>query len=211
MSPSAPTNDPPTEPPTAGPPAKRSGRRGFLMLLGVALNSLAALLIGVPVLRYFFGPVKKQEADTNQAWVTLGSLTSFPEGETRLARYRNPFTGASDGTTADIPCWVRHIRGGTFQVFAINCAHLGCPVRWFPQSGLFLCPCHGGAYYEDGAPAAGPPPRGLFEHRHKIEGGSLAILAGRLPTLARSACNSPPPLPLPSPSPSPSRKRLPCV
>ena len=52
-----------------------------------------------------------------------------------------------------------------FQVFAINCAHLGCPVRWFPQSGLFMCPCHGGAYYADGSRASGPPERGLFEYR----------------------------------------------
>jgi nitrite reductase/ring-hydroxylating ferredoxin subunit len=69
-----------------------------------------------------------------------------------------------DGDTADIACWVRNVDGKTFQVFAINCAHLGCPVRWFPQSGLFLCPCHGGAYYQDGSRASGPPERGLFEY-----------------------------------------------
>ena len=56
------------------------------------------------------------------------------------------------------------MQGDTFQVFAINCAHLGCPVRWFPQSGLFMCPCHGGVYYQDGARASGPPERGLFEY-----------------------------------------------
>lgn len=204
------TDHPPTDAPTGDPHAKRSQRRGFLIVLGVALNSLAALLIGVPILRYFLGPVRKQGADVDHAWVTLGPLTSFPIGETRLASYRNPFNETWDGATADIPCWVRHVRSGTFQVFAINCAHLGCPVRWFPQSSLFLCPCHGGAYYEDGSPAAGPPPRGLFEHAHKVEGNSLAILAGRLPTLSRSACNANPPPTSPSPS-SPSRKRLRCV
>ena len=70
----------------------------------------------------------------------------------------------ADGKTADMACWVRRVAGNQFQVFAINCAHLGCPVRWFPQSGLFLCPCHGGAYYRDGARASGPPERGLFEY-----------------------------------------------
>ena len=50
-----------------------------------------------------------------------------------------------------------------FLVFAMNCAHLGCPVTWFPQSGLFMCPCHGGVYYEDGQRASGPPTRGLFQ------------------------------------------------
>jgi len=61
------------------------------------------------------------------------------------------------GETGDIACWVRNVDDQTFQVFAINCAHLGCPVRWFPQSSLFMCPCHGGAYYEDGSRASGPP------------------------------------------------------
>ena len=36
--------------------------------------------------------------------------------------------------TAEIPCWVRRLTGEKFQVFAINCAHLGCPVRWFEES-----------------------------------------------------------------------------
>ena len=162
-------------------------RRGMLFRLGLALNGVAALLILTPVVRYFITPAKKRVMKSDQAWVKLGPIEQFPEGETRLATYENPFRRPWDGETADIPCWVRRIAGEKFQVFAINCAHLGCPVRWFPQSALFLCPCHGGAYYEDGSLAAGPPPRGLFEYRYKIEKGALAILAGRLPTLSESA------------------------
>jgi hypothetical protein len=74
------------------------------------------------------------------------------------------------------------VDGQKFQVFAINCAHLGCPVRWFPQSGLFICPCHGGVYYSDGSYAAGPPPRGLFSYSYKLEQGKLFINAGEMPT-----------------------------
>jgi menaquinol-cytochrome c reductase iron-sulfur subunit len=162
-------------------------RRGVLFRVGLALNGVAAILILTPVVRYFIAPGRKKLIRSDHAWVTLGPVTQFPEGETRLATYRNPFRRPWDGHTADIPCWVRRIAGDRFQVFAINCAHLGCPVRWFPQSALFLCPCHGGAYYEDGSLAAGPPPRGLFEHQYKIENGALAILAGRLPTLSESA------------------------
>jgi Rieske Fe-S protein len=159
----------------------------MLLRLGLALNGVAAILIATPVIRYFISPARKRVIDSDRAWVTLGPITQFPDGETRLATYRNPFRRPWDGATADIPCWVRRSAGEKFQVFAINCAHLGCPVRWFPQSALFLCPCHGGAYYEDGSLAAGPPPRGLFEYHYKIENGALAILAGRLPTLAESA------------------------
>jgi Rieske Fe-S protein len=158
------------------------------MIVGIALNSVAAIMVLTPLARYLVSPARRKALRADHAWVTLGSITDFPEGETRLASYRNPFHRPWDGETADLPCWVRRIAGEQFQVFAINCAHLGCPVRWFPQSNLFLCPCHGGAYYQDGSRAAGPPPRGLFEYKYKIDGGKLAILAGRLPTLSESAC-----------------------
>src|SRR5947199_5452639 len=92
-----------------------------------------------------------------ESWLSLGALDQFPEGQTRFATYRNPVVNPWDGETATIACWVRHLAGEKFQVFAINCAHLGCPVRWFPQSNLFMCPCHGGAYYADGSRASGPP------------------------------------------------------
>ena len=84
-----------------------------------------------------------------------------------------------------MPCWVRRIADDRFQVFAINCTHLGCPVRWFPESGLFMCPCHGGVYYEDGQHASGPPPRRLYEYEYKIDGGQLMVRGGQLPTLAQ--------------------------
>jgi quinol---cytochrome c reductase iron-sulfur subunit, bacillus type len=171
-------------PEDAPPPS----RRGMLLRIGLALNGVAAALLLAPVVRYFLAPAQKRALRSDQEWVTLGPLAQFPEGQTRLATFTNPFRRPWDGDTADLPCWVRRIRGERFQVFAINCAHLGCPVRWFPQSGLFLCPCHGGAYYEDGSLAAGPPPRGLFEYQYKVERGALSILAGRLPTLAESAC-----------------------
>jgi Rieske Fe-S protein len=132
--------------------------------------------------RYLLGPVVGDESATQGAWLPLGALDQFPAGETRMATYRSPNAYPSDGETANIPCWVRHVEGEKFQVFAINCAHLGCPVRWFPQSGLFMCPCHGGVYYEDGTRASGPPERGLFEYDYKIEQGMLHIKAGKLPT-----------------------------
>ncbi len=169
------------EPPAA---PQRVPRRQMLITLGIVLNAVAGVLFAVPVIGYIVGPSKRKEITKELAWVTLGPLTQFPEGETRLATYRNPFVRPWDGDTANIPCWVRRISPNKLQVFAINCTHLGCPVRWFPQSGLFMCPCHGGAYYADGARASGPPPRGLFEYDYKIESGELWIKAGEVPTLA---------------------------
>jgi Rieske Fe-S protein len=70
-----------------------------------------------------------------------------------------------------------------FLILAVNCAHLGCPVSWFPQSGLFMCPCHGGVYYANGERASGPPPRGLFKCVWRINGGQLEVQAPHYPTL----------------------------
>jgi Rieske Fe-S protein len=161
-------------------PDTQPTRRGMLMKLGILCNAIVAAVIAVPVVRFLLSSVKP--ASRYDAWVSIGPATQFPEGETRLATFRNPYGVAADGQTAGTACWVRHVAASQFQVFAVNCAHLGCPVRWFPQSGLFLCPCHGGAYYRDGTRAAGPPERGMFEYPHKIENGLVMIQAGELPT-----------------------------
>ena len=165
-------------------PPPTPSRRSFLFTLGLALNGVAAALVGIPVIGYLVGPVRRR---AEQAWISLGPLPSFPEGQTRLATYENPFRVAWDGATAHIPCWVRRIAGDQFQIFAINCAHLGCPVRWFAQSRLFMCPCHGGVYYEDGSRASGPPPRGLFEYAYQVRDGQLWVRGGQIPTLSEPA------------------------
>lgn len=158
-------------------------RRGLLWKLGIALNTVAGLMLAAPIVSFLLSPARRKRMREALTWVDLGELSNFPEGQTRLAAFRNPSSRPWDGQTADIPCYVRRLQGQEFQVFAINCAHLGCPVRWFPQSSLFMCPCHGGAYYADGSRASGPPPRGLFAYDFKIENDRLWIKAGMMPTL----------------------------
>jgi menaquinol-cytochrome c reductase iron-sulfur subunit len=176
--------------PAAIPMSAGHSRRVFLFKLSLLLNGAVGVILAVPIVGYLLGPARKKSS-SDDSWINLGPLNGFPEGETRLVNFRNPVTTPWDGQTGDIPCWVRRISGDSFQVFAINCAHLGCPVRWFAQSKLFLCPCHGGAYYEDGARASGPPERGLFEYNHKITAGNLMISAGKMPTLAARNCAKP--------------------
>lgn len=165
-------------PQTPKPPLSR---RNFLVRLGLVLNGIAAVLLAVPLIGYLAGALRTRKA---QAWIPLGAVDDFPIGQTRLGKYENPFTVPWDGETAHIPCWVRRLGPEQFQVFAINCTHLGCPVRWFPESGLFMCPCHGGVYYADGERASGPPPRSLYQYEHKVENGQLLVRGGRIPTLS---------------------------
>jgi Rieske Fe-S protein len=157
-------------------------RRGLFMKMGILFNGLVATALAVPIVRFLLSSVTSGRANAYLSWVSLGSVSDFPEGETRLATFRNPYVTPTDGKTVDTACWVRRIEGDQFQVFAVNCAHLGCPVRWFQQSGLFMCPCHGGAYYRDGSRASGPPERGLFEYPNKVQDGLVTIQAGELPT-----------------------------
>jgi len=159
-----------------------TSRRGILIKIGLIFNGAAGVVLGVPIVRYLLAPLIREPGTPSETWLSLGSLDQFPAGETRLATFRNPIVYPTDGQTANIPCWVRRVDSEKFQVFAINCAHLGCPVRWFPQSGLFLCPCHGGVYYQDGSRASGPPERGLFEYAYKVDQGTLLIKAGKMPT-----------------------------
>lgn len=171
-------------------------RRGVFMKLGMLFNGCVAAALAVPIGRFLLSSITRGRANGYLDWVSLGPVSQFPEGETRLATFRNPLVMPTDGKTVDTACWVRRVEGEKFQVFAVNCAHLGCPVRWFPQSGLFMCPCHGGAYYRDGSRASGPPERGLFEYPYKVDNGLITIQAGEMPT--------------PGPGASLIRKEKPC-
>src|SRR6266404_5333216 len=145
---------------------KGISRRAMLVKVGIVLNGIVGAALAVPIVRFLLSPVTREKKFGRDSWLSLGGLEQFPAGQTRLATYRNPVVNSWDGETGDIACWVRNIDDKAFQVFAINCAHLGCPVRWFPQSSLFMCPCHGGAYYED---------------------GKIFIKAGQMPTPGRAA------------------------
>jgi Rieske Fe-S protein len=160
-------------------------RRWLLLKVGALFNAVVGAAVAVPVVKYLLSPVKPD--NEYKSWVSLGSVDTFPVGETRLAKFTNPVNREWDGETDRVACWVRRTTEREFQVFAINCAHLGCPVRWFPQSQLFMCPCHGGAYYSDGSRASGPPERGLFTYDVKVVKGELQIDAGQLPTLSNTA------------------------
>jgi menaquinol-cytochrome c reductase iron-sulfur subunit len=158
-------------------------RRSALMWLTAGLGALATAAVGLPVVGYIFGFFLKPADERADRWIDLAPADSFRLNATKLVTYDNPHQEPWDGMTGKNACYVRRQDENQFLVLAVNCAHLGCPVTWFAQSGLFMCPCHGGVYYEDGSHASGPPPRGLYRHEWRIVEGRLQILAGHLPTL----------------------------
>jgi menaquinol-cytochrome c reductase iron-sulfur subunit len=160
-------------------PAVPERRSVLRWMLAAVVGGAAAVVAGVPLFRYFLGPLWRRTED----WVRLGPAAHFPVHETRLVTFDNPIRTPWDGMVAHTGVHVRALGEEQFLVFAINCTHLGCPVTWFPQSGLFMCPCHGGVYYENGERASGPPPRGLYHCDWRVKDGQLEIRAPHLPTL----------------------------
>jgi menaquinol-cytochrome c reductase iron-sulfur subunit len=163
---------------------ENSSRRTLLGWVTLALGALAAAALGIPIVGYLLGPWLRRRPDD---WVDAGDVDSFTVGETRLVDMSNPVGRPWDGRSGRVAAYVRRHAQQGFTVFAVNCTHLGCPVSWFPQSGLFLCPCHGGVYYADGSRASGPPPRGLYKLPHEVAKGRLRIRVGHFPTLAEPA------------------------
>jgi menaquinol-cytochrome c reductase iron-sulfur subunit len=170
----------------------KAGRRTFVQLVTYGLGAIATAALGLPVFGYLFG-VRKAPIE----WQSLGSVTDFPENQTRRVVFDNPIRQPWDGMVAKTGVYVRYLGRDTseaderkshrFLVLAANCAHLGCPVEWFQESGLFMCPCHGGVYYANGERASGPPTRGLYEcvYRVRRSGGELQLdlQAPHFPTL----------------------------
>ena len=166
-------------------------RRSFFRLLTFVTGGVAAAVAGIPILGYLLAPKPKKTI-----WVSLGLSKDFPEGETRLVTFDNPLRQPWDGMIAHTGVYVRNEGSDEqgsprFLILAVNCAHLGCPVSWFPQSGLFMCPCHGGVYYADGARASGPPPRGLFRCVWRVKDLQLEIEAPHYPSLQDTLDPSP--------------------
>src|SRR5438094_9680171 len=142
------------------------GRRRFVKWLTYGLGAVAAAAAGVPFVGFLFG-ARKAPVE----WVPLGPVTDFPLNQTRLVNFDNPIRQPWDGMVARTGVYVRYegedpphptlsprgrgwgegeAKRPKFLVLAVNCAHLGCPVSWFQESGLFMCPCHGGVYYASG-------------------------------------------------------------
>lgn len=171
----------------AGLPPLESGgttRRGALAWCSALLAALGGAAAGIPIVGYLLGPWFRAPSDQ---WVDLGAIDDFPTQQTRLVDVLNPLRRPWDGDAGKLAVYVRRDDGDAITVFAVNCTHLGCPVSWFPQSGLFLCPCHGGVYYADGERASGPPPRGLYRYEARLAEGKVQVRLGHLPTLEAPA------------------------
>src|SRR5205823_2301411 len=122
---------------TQNPPAGAPSRRGFFWWLTAGVSTVAGVAAGIPLIGYFLGARKREIK-----WVKLGKVSDFPVDQTRLKTFVNPLQTSWDGMTANTSVYVRKLDPrppedsstkpkDRFWIFAVNCAHLGCPVTWF--------------------------------------------------------------------------------
>ena len=153
-------------------------RRQFFTHLSITLGSIAGVMVAIPIIGSILAPiVKKPKPD----WRPVGAVKNFTIGDTVKVTFVDASPLPWAGVTAETAAWLRRTQAEEFIAFSVNCAHLGCPVRWVAGAKLFMCPCHGGVYYSDGSVAAGPPPRGLYKYPVRVKDGQVEIKTSPIP------------------------------
>ena len=121
---------------------------------------------------------QKQTYDAGQPGVDASGTNVGTISNAVLISWKDGELPATLETGSEGPLSAAEIEGleGELNVMSNHCAHLGCPVRWSPEEGEILCPCHGGIYDINGDHTAGPPAHGLWRYVFRIrEDGGIFV------------------------------------
>jgi len=155
-----------------------NSRRKFIVRLLWIGSAIIGIITLIPVIGALFAPLLEK---TPRKWRSVGKVEEYEIGKTVLVTFENASPLKWSGLSSNTASWLRRVSETEFVAFAINCTHLGCPVRWMPDAEIFLCPCHGGVYNKDGSYAAGPPPHGLNTYRTRIRNNNIEIETSPVP------------------------------
>jgi Rieske Fe-S protein len=135
-------------------------RRSFLNASQKILSATGVAAIVGPVLAYFF-PAKLEEMPTEP--VLVGPEQELPEGQSKTMRFGR------------YPALVIHTPDG-LRAYSAVCTHFACIVKWNPDLGQIVCPCHEG-YFDplDGHVISGPPPSPLTSLAVEIVDGNIYV------------------------------------
>jgi menaquinol-cytochrome c reductase iron-sulfur subunit len=153
-------------------------RRRFLARVSVGLGVVSGAALGAPMVGFVVAPLFRK---VPREWRPVGRVATFAVGETVAVTFADASPLPWAGVTGKTAAWLRRLDAKSFVAFSVNCAHLGCPVRWLPEARLFMCPCHGGVYNEDGSVAAGPPPHPLTRYLVRVNEETVEIQTDAVP------------------------------
>ena len=151
-------------------------RRTFLGLLTSLVMGILCLLVAIPAVAYFLGPLRRKPGEA-ASLIDVGAIADFPEGEWRLHALEMVHEDGWRKTRVRHAIWVRRHGQGErdLSVLSSICPHLGCPVNWQPDQSRFFCPCHGGMVDAAGDRTGGPPPRAMDSLEYEVRAGRLWV------------------------------------
>jgi menaquinol-cytochrome c reductase iron-sulfur subunit len=162
-------------------PSSLVSRRTLLMAVSIAAGGLISAAVGLPLVGFLLAPLIRKQPPV---WRDVGQLSKFEVGHTEKVTFADSSSIAWGGSGSETAAWLRRVDEQTFVAFAVDCTHLGCPVRWEADAQLFMCPCHGGVYYQNGDVAAGPPPHALQQFPVRILNNAVQVEWRKLPIVA---------------------------
>lgn len=154
------------------PGERPSRRRKALLWISVMFGGIAAAVVAIPVIGFIVAPAARRSA---ARWRRAGRVIDFAVGSTTKVILDAPDEQRWAGAPGPQAVYLRRPSEERFFALSVYCTHTGCPVRWVEGAKLFLCPCHGGAFHQDGEVAAGPPPYPLPRHETRVRDGLVEI------------------------------------
>jgi menaquinol-cytochrome c reductase iron-sulfur subunit len=152
------TTEPKTDP--------AESRRSFLKIATNALGGLFALVLGIPAVAYLIDARNRAAAQGD--FKPVARLSELPLNQPQQVVIRDVQRDAWTIEPNQVigRVWLIRRAKDKLEAFSTICPHLGCSINFEEASKLFVCPCHGGIFNENGArqEVAGrvnPPPRGM--------------------------------------------------
>jgi Rieske Fe-S protein len=135
-------------------------RRDFLNVLKRALAAVGLAALAAPVVAFFYPP-KLEEMPSEP--VLVGAEDELPPDQSKtigFGRYPALVINTSQGLRA----------------YSAVCTHFACIVKWDPELGQIVCPCHEG-YFDplDGHVISGPPPTPLEALKVDVVDGQIYV------------------------------------
>jgi cytochrome b6-f complex iron-sulfur subunit len=135
-------------------------RRDFLKLLNRFLAATGLAILVAPIVAYFYPP-KLEEVPSEP--VSAGSLDELAPGQSKTIRF-----GRYPALVIQTPEGLR--------AYSAVCTHFACIVKWNPEIGQIVCPCHEGYFNPmDGSVLSGPPPTPLESLKVEIVNGEIFV------------------------------------
>lgn len=154
-------------------------RRRFMTASVNTMGAVAAAAFTLPALGFALGPLFSR---VPFEWQAIGVPPDFPN-DTYVTKVFTitPGVGEAGKTVAYVRARNPSIdtehedQYNQFVALSSRCMHLGCPVRFTPAAGRFICPCHGGVYDFRGMRTGGPPVRPLDRFYTRLHNGVVQI------------------------------------